>query len=85
MVNFAAKQREVAALLDSGAVEMAEAQLQIEQYWAGALKRAVIDGDVESGSVMAGQSVGMVKREEPVAEIIAELIEEAALALESRG
>lgn len=85
MENFAAKQREVAGLLDSGTVEMAEAQLQIEHYWAGALKRAVIDGDIESGSVMAGQSVGMVKREEPVAAIIAELVDEAAAALESRG
>ena len=78
MDNFAAKQREVAQLLDEGAIEMAEAQLQIEHYWAGALKRAVIDGDVESGTVMAGQSVGMVKREEPVAEIIQELVDEAA-------
>jgi enoyl-[acyl-carrier protein] reductase II len=85
MVNFAAKQREVADLLDKGSVEMAEAQLQIEHYWAGALRRAVIDGDVESGSVMAGQSVGMVNREEPVAAIIQELIDEAAAALESRG
>jgi enoyl-[acyl-carrier protein] reductase II len=34
---------------------------------------------------MAGQSVGMVKREEPVREIITELVEEAAAALESRG
>jgi enoyl-[acyl-carrier protein] reductase II len=85
MVNFAAKQREVADLLDKGSVEMAEAQLQIEHYWAGALKRAVIDGDVESGSVMAGQSVGMVNREEPVAAIIQELVDEAAAALESRG
>ena len=85
MVNFAAKQREVAQKLDEGAIEMAEAQLQIEHYWAGALRRAVIDGDVESGSVMAGQSVGMVNREEPVAEIIQELIDEAAAALESRG
>ena len=83
--RFAAKQREVADLLDKGAVEMAEAQLQIEQYWAGALRRAVIDGDIESGSVMAGQSVGMVTREEPVAEILAELADEAAAALESRG
>ena len=82
--NFAAKQREVAGQLDSGALEMSEAQLQIEHYWAGALKRAVIDGDVESGSVMAGQSVGMVKREEPVADIIAELVEEAAAALTNR-
>jgi enoyl-[acyl-carrier protein] reductase II len=85
MVNFAAKQREVADLLDKGEIEMAEAQLQIEHYWAGALRRAVIDGDVESGSVMAGQSVGMVNREEPVAAIIQELVDEAAAALESRG
>jgi enoyl-[acyl-carrier protein] reductase II len=85
MEAFAAKQREVAQLLDEGKVEMAEAQLQIEHYWAGALKRAVIDGDVESGSVMAGQSVGMVTREEPVAAIIQELVDEAAAALESRG
>jgi len=85
MENFAAKQREVAQQLDDGSIEMAEAQLQIEHYWAGALRRAVIDGDVESGSVMAGQSVGMVSREEPVAEIIAELVDEAAAALESRG
>jgi enoyl-[acyl-carrier protein] reductase II len=85
MVNFAAKQREVAQKLDEGAIEMAEAQLQIEHYWAGALRRAVIDGDVESGSVMAGQSVGMVNREEPVAEIIQELVDEAAAALGSRG
>ncbi len=83
--RFAAKQREVANLLDTGAVEMAEAQLQIEQYWAGALKRAVIDGDIESGSIMAGQSVGMVKQEEPVADILRELVDEAAAALESRG
>ena len=85
MENFAAKQREVAQKLDEGAIEMAEAQLQIEHYWAGALRRAVIDGDVESGSVMAGQSVGMVSREEPVAAIIQELVDEAAAALESRG
>jgi enoyl-[acyl-carrier protein] reductase II len=83
--RFAAKQREVANQLDSGAIEMSEAQLQIEHYWAGALKRAVIDGDIETGSVMAGQSVGMVKAEEPVADIIRELVDEAASALESRG
>jgi len=82
---FTAKQREVANLLDSGAVDMNEAQLQIEHYWAGALRRAVIDGDVEGGSLMAGQSVGMVSKEEPVAAIIAQLMEEAAFALERRA
>ena len=82
---FTAKQREVAQLLDEGKVEMMEAQLQIEHYWAGALRRAVIDGDVEHGSLMAGQSVGMVTNEEPVAEIIAALMAEAAHALEKRA
>ncbi len=57
MENFAAKQREVAQKLDEGAIEMAEAQLQIEHYWAGALRRAVIDGDVESG-IGDGRPVG---------------------------
>lgn len=82
---FTAKQREVAQALDEGRVEMAEAQLQIEHYWAGALRRAVIDGDVEHGSLMAGQSVGMVGKEEPVADIIAQLMAEAAAALEKRA
>jgi enoyl-[acyl-carrier protein] reductase II len=82
--RFAAKQREIAARLDGKELEMAEAQLQIEHYWAGALRRAVIDGDVETGSVMAGQSVGMVTKEQPTAEIIAELVEEAEAALARR-
>jgi len=82
--EFTAKQVEVAKLLDEGAVEMGEAQLQIEHFWAGALRRAVIDGDVESGSIMAGQSVGMVKEEEPVADIIAQLMAESEAALARR-
>lgn len=82
---FTAKQREVAQALDEGTVAMGEAQLQIEHYWAGALRRAVIDGDVEHGSLMAGQSVGMVTKEEPLAAIIATLMAEAAQALESRA
>ena len=85
MESFAAKQREVAQLLDGEKVEMAEAQLQIEHYWAGALRRAVIDGDVETGSVMAGQSVGMVKEEASVADILKQLTDEAAHALERRS
>lgn len=82
---FTAKQREVAQSLDEGGVAMAEAQLQIEHYWAGALRRAVIDGDVEHGSVMAGQSVGMVDKEEPIAAILQTLMREAAAALEKRA
>jgi enoyl-[acyl-carrier protein] reductase II len=82
--EFTAKQREVALLLDQGSVDMAEAQLRIEHFWAGALRRAVIDGDVENGSLMAGQSVGMVKEEEPVAQIIQTLMAESEDALTRR-
>ena len=83
--EFTAKQIEVAGKLDRGEIEMGEAQLQIEHFWAGALRRAVIDGDVEAGSIMAGQSVGMVTREEPVAEVIATLLEECEAALSRRN
>ena len=79
--EFTAKQVEVAKLLDEGKVDMEAAQLEIEKFWAGALRRAVIDGDVENGSVMAGQSVGMVTAEEPVAAIITQLMAEAEAAL----
>jgi enoyl-[acyl-carrier protein] reductase II len=82
--EFTAKQREVGLLLDQGSVDMGEAQLRIEHFWAGALKRAVIDGDVENGSLMAGQSVGMVTQEEPVAEIVAALMAESEAALGRR-
>ncbi|MEP7223071.1 MAG: nitronate monooxygenase [Novosphingobium sp.] len=82
--EFTAKQLEVAKLLDAGSIEMGEAQLQIEHFWAGALRRAVIGGDVESGSVMAGQSVGMVTKEEPVAAIMATLMQECEAALAKR-
>ncbi len=81
---FTDKQREVARRLDEEGIAMSEAQLQIEHYWAGALRRAVIDGDVENGSLMAGQSVGMVTREEPVAAIIAQLMDESEAALSRR-
>lgn len=82
--EFTAKQVEVAKLLDEGKLDMAVAQLEIEHFWAGALRRAVIDGDVERGSIMAGQSVGMVNKEEPVAEIIAQLMAESEEALTRR-
>ena len=78
---FTARQREVAQRLDAGELDMAAAQLEIEKFWAGALRRAVIDGDVESGSLMAGQSVGMVTEEQPVAAIMAQLIAQSEAAL----
>ena len=59
--------------------------LEIEHFWAGALRRAVIDGDVEQGSLMAGQSVGMVTCEQTTAEILEELVGQAVRALAARS
>jgi len=76
--KFIETQHEVIAKYKAGDMDLATAQLEIEHYWAGALRRAVIDGDVENGSVMAGQSVGMVKKEQPTADILHDLISQAA-------
>ena len=81
--EFLDKQREVIERFDGGELDQKAAQLEIEHFWAGALRRAVIDGDVESGSLMAGQSVGLVTAEQPTAEILAELVNQAASALET--
>ena len=82
--QFVEKQKEVIAKFDAGTLTKEQAQLEIEHFWAGALRRAVVDGDVETGSVMAGQSVGMVTREQPVVDILAELIAQATDALHQR-
>jgi enoyl-[acyl-carrier protein] reductase II len=84
-VRFAETQREVIDLYRQGKLDQKEAQLKIEHFWAGALRRAVVDGDVENGSVMAGQSVGLVEREQPVAEILDELVGQALAALTARA
>lgn len=76
--DFMRFQKETVERYFAGELSKAEAQLAIEHFWAGALRRAVIDGDVERGSVMAGQSVGMVKRTQSVQEMIDQLVEEAS-------
>jgi enoyl-[acyl-carrier protein] reductase II len=81
---FLETQRSVVARFQAGEIDQQSAQLEIEHFWAGALRRAVIEGDVENGSLMAGQSVGMVTAEQPTADIIADLVEQAATALSSR-
>ncbi len=65
----------------SGELAKEDAQVKLEEFWIGSLRRAVVDGDVERGSLMAGQSVAFVKRVQPVREIIDELVAGAEAAL----
>lgn len=82
--HFMEKQKEVIQRFDQGELTKEAAQLEIEHFWAGALRRAVIEGDVETGSVMAGQSVGLVNEEQPTIEILRQLIEQADNSLKQR-
>lgn len=83
--EFLQVQKDTVESYRRGELDKTSAQLKIEHFWAGALRRAVIDGDVENGSVMAGQSVGMVKREEPTEVILQELINQASDYLEGKA
>jgi enoyl-[acyl-carrier protein] reductase II len=82
--RFVAFQREMIQRFDRGEVNREQAQLQIEHFWAGALRRAVIEGDVENGSLMAGQSVGLVTREQSTRSIIEELVDQAVASVRAR-
>ncbi len=50
---------------------------ELEQLTLGSLRKAVVDGDVVNGSLMAGQSAGLVKKEQTCREIIEEIMKEA--------
>jgi len=51
--------------------------MELEKLTLGSLRRAVIDGDVVNGTVMAGQIAGLIKKEESCKEIISEIMEQA--------
>ena len=50
---------------------------EIEKFGAGKLRMAAVEGDMETGSVMAGQIAALVKKEQPAAEIIREMFQDA--------
>ncbi len=54
---------------------------EIVDYGAGTLRAAMVDGDVKEGSVMAGQSAGLVSDVAPVQELIDRIVAEAEAAM----
>ena len=48
-------------------------KMELEKYTLGSLRRAVFEGDVDTGSLMAGQVCGMLHEIRPVAQILDEL------------
>ena len=62
--NYIKKEKEGASLME------------LEKFTLGGLRRAVVDGDVDTGSLMAGQVAGMVNKEDSLEHIIANLFDE---------
>ena len=81
MDEFKSLQLELLKKLDEGKIQRKEAQEEVERFWMGALRKAVIDGDIHSGSMMAGQSVGLTKSIEPVKKIIESFVEDSEAGL----
>ena len=75
--NFGALQLRLLRELEAGTIHRQQAQEEVEKYWIGALRRAAVEGDVTMGSMMAGQSVGLVDRVMPVSELMTELLTDA--------
>lgn len=50
---------------------------EIEKFGAGSLRKAAVEGDMENGSIMAGQIAALVKEEQPAAQIIREMFAQA--------
>lgn len=51
--------------------------MELEKLTLGSLRKAVVEGDVVNGTVMAGQIAGMVNKEQPCRDIIREIMEQA--------
>jgi len=75
--EFGELQIELAQKRKKNEISHSEAQYQVENFWMGALRRAVQEGDVEAGSLMAGQSVGLVNQIRPLRVALSYLIGEA--------
>jgi enoyl-[acyl-carrier protein] reductase II len=76
-LEFAKLQLKLLSELDNNLIDQHEAQHKVEEFWVGALRQAVIEGDVTRGSLMAGQSVGLVDKIQPLNEIISEIVNDA--------
>ena len=77
MEHFGELQLDLLEQLQAGKLNRAEAQFKVEEYWIGSLRNAAGDGDVEHGSLMAGQSVGILNQVQPLRDILQDLVDEA--------
>lgn len=75
--EFMIKQKEIIAKCERGELSNSEGRLALEHFWAGSLRRAVLDGDIERGSLMSGQIIELIKDEKTISEVVDTLLQEA--------
>ncbi len=80
--EFSKLQFDLLRKLDNDEITRHQAQMDVENFWIGALRDAVIDGDVDNGSIMAGQSAGLVNEELSVSEIVVGMSDQIELELQ---
>ena len=81
MDNFGKLQLRLLKELEAGTCHRQDAQEEVEKYWMGALRRAAVEGDIDFGSLMAGQSVGLVDSEMSIQQLVDELLNDGEAAL----
>ena len=74
MQEFGELQMGLLKQLDEGTIQRYDAQMKVEEFWQGALRSAVVDGELEKGSLMAGQSVGLMDKIQPMHEIFSDML-----------
>lgn len=77
MQKFGALQLRLLRELEAGTIHRQQAQEEVERFWVGALRKAAVDGDVDGGSLMAGQSVGLMDKITTIAGLVDELLTDA--------
>ena len=79
--DFGRLQLELIKKLENREISRNDAQFKVEEFWIGGLRKAVVDGDVDNGSLMAGQSVGLIHKSETIKEIITDIAENVEVEL----
>lgn len=77
MQQFGALQLRLLKELEAGTIHRQQAQEEVERFWVGALRRAAVDGDVDNGSLMAGQAVGLMNKITSISDLVVELLTDA--------
>ena len=80
--EFTKLQLELVKKVAEGTISRQDAQAELERFWVGSLRKAVVEGDVDYGSVMAGQSVGLMDKVSSVNEVIHEILRDGEAELQ---